>query len=78
MKPNPWIALAQSRKAIVGLGSVVMCALVLLKYQGPIQEKMMAMGAVSAMAWKLIDAIAKEDMARAAMPPKSEDVKVEP
>lgn len=61
------IALTKSRKSIVGLGAIVMAGIVILVGIYTRAEKEYVLGyvaAISALAFKLIAAIAQEDAAR--------------
>jgi hypothetical protein len=68
-KPNPWASLSQSRKSIVALGALlvaggVMVAGILTKTDKELVVTYVL--AVSALAFKMLDAIAREDAAKTA------------
>lgn len=68
-KPNPWASLSQSRKSIVAIGALlvaggVMVAGILTKTDKELVVTYVL--AVSALAFKMMDAIAREDAAKTA------------
>jgi hypothetical protein len=65
MKPNPYSALANSRKSIVAIGALVLVAIVNILSRLTPEEKATASAAVTALAWQLMSTIAREDVARA-------------
>jgi len=70
-KPNPIKTLATSRKTIVGIVTVVCCTVVVLvgvHVKAPEAGIMTLAGAIAAIGYKTIDAIAVEDAASKAAP----------
>ena len=68
-KPNPWASLSQSRKSIVALGALLVAGGVMVVGILTKTDKELVVTyvlAVSALAFKMMDAIAREDAAKTA------------
>ena len=68
-RPNPWVSLAQSRKTIIAVGSLVMATIVVvvgMLVKADKEYVIALMTAIGALAFKQVGAIATEDAAKTA------------
>lgn len=69
MKPlASLVALAASRKSIVGLGAILICGAVYFFGHGEVAEKVTFIGAIAGVAATIINAIGNEDAAAKSQP----------